>query len=527
MTIPLITNLPIKNTDTVAAFNIKVDGLFPQLNTSIASMNADLTLANSNAVAASAAATSAALASTTAQANANYKGLWANLTGVLNIPASVFHLNMMWQLTSNLANVTTAIPGTSTSWLPVDNIGLIEPSVQTSLLMDFTNGQAVDSRLTFDRASTATRYNRYGFRESVLAGLPRIDFDPATLACNGLLVEEAATNNLLFSNDFTNLAWTKSNATVTANNKLGANNTLSASTVSFTSSTLGALSQNTTQAGTSSQTFSIDIGSTDCSDAQLSIFWTGSIIESVNLRFNPITGAVIAITNTLAVVEGYCIKPLKNGLFRVSASGRGLNAANTTVQFSLYEQTTSACSLFIGAAQGEPAAFMSSYTGATTTVAVTRVADSASITSLTTQPWFNSLEGTLVVESCLNSVDASARDTITVAFNDGTNANRILIKSYLNGGAANFQGVITIASTAVFSSPILQKLAGEFSKQALAYKANDNAYAINGSGLYAAASAIPAFTTMQLTTNGSQSIKSIAYYPTRLPNNELLAATRS
>lgn len=73
-----------------------------------------------------AAATSAATA--TAQANlstqsassamsaANYKGLWASLTGALATPATVYHAGTYWVLNANLADVTAAQPGVSSSW---------------------------------------------------------------------------------------------------------------------------------------------------------------------------------------------------------------------------------------------------------------------------------------------------------------------------------------------------------------------------------------------------------------------------
>jgi hypothetical protein len=55
-------------------------------------------------------------------------------------------------------------------------------------------------------ATTASAY--YG---------PRFDYDPVTLAPRGLLIEEARTNLLLRSDDWSNAAWSTSGATITAN----------------------------------------------------------------------------------------------------------------------------------------------------------------------------------------------------------------------------------------------------------------------------------------------------------------------
>lgn len=56
-----------------------------------------------------------------AAGSANFKGAWSSLTGALNIPASVSHSGKLWLLTSNLANVITATPGVSGSWMDITN----------------------------------------------------------------------------------------------------------------------------------------------------------------------------------------------------------------------------------------------------------------------------------------------------------------------------------------------------------------------------------------------------------------------
>lgn len=63
--------------------------------------------------------------------------------------------------------------------------------------------------ITFTRASAATRINHLGQLESVAANVPRIDYDPVTKACKGLLIENQQTNLCLRSQDFV-LSWTGS-----------------------------------------------------------------------------------------------------------------------------------------------------------------------------------------------------------------------------------------------------------------------------------------------------------------------------
>lgn len=50
-------------------------------------------------------------------AGQNFKGLWSSLSGALNTPASVYHNNQFWYLTTSLSNVTTKTPGVASEWV--------------------------------------------------------------------------------------------------------------------------------------------------------------------------------------------------------------------------------------------------------------------------------------------------------------------------------------------------------------------------------------------------------------------------
>ena len=71
--------------------------------------------------------------------------------------------------------------------------------VLPSMALDFTTA-SLDSRVTFTRTgNTATVTNSSGVITAINADLPRFDYNPTTLICNGLLIEESRTNLLLNS----------------------------------------------------------------------------------------------------------------------------------------------------------------------------------------------------------------------------------------------------------------------------------------------------------------------------------------
>lgn len=90
------------------------------------------------------------------------------------------------------------------------------PGIRPSPLLDFANAGSVDSRIQFTRNSIATCCGADGSLKTIGINTPRIDFDPATGRCLGLLVEEQRTNLLTYSSDFTNAAWVKGRLSVGA-----------------------------------------------------------------------------------------------------------------------------------------------------------------------------------------------------------------------------------------------------------------------------------------------------------------------
>lgn len=100
----------------------------------------------------------------------------------------------------------------------------------STLNLDFTAmGNALDSRFTFTRSTTATYINSLGYVASAAINEARFEFDATTLAAKGLFVEGSATNLLNFSETFattggTNNNWADTNLTRTSTNNTSPRN---------------------------------------------------------------------------------------------------------------------------------------------------------------------------------------------------------------------------------------------------------------------------------------------------------------
>ena len=68
-----------------------------------------------------------------------------------------------------------------------------------ALDLSFMSSGTLDPSVTFTRGSTATYFNATGTMQTAAVNTPRWDYNPTTLALNGLLIEETRTNVLLNS----------------------------------------------------------------------------------------------------------------------------------------------------------------------------------------------------------------------------------------------------------------------------------------------------------------------------------------
>jgi hypothetical protein len=392
------------------------------------------------------------------------------------------------------------------------------------MALDFTTG-TLDPRVTVTRAlNTATRVNASGFIETVNANLPRFDYNPATLAPRGLLIEESRTNALTYSNDFNNVIWTKTNCSIvlagtspdgTANTNVLVENSASGNHWFFTANAV-----------TGSYTLSV-YAKPDTRN------W---LVMRVTLAagnaiafFNVSTGAI----GTVAAGLTATITPAGNGFYRCSISGTlvvgavVIGAASADGVASYAGNSGNALGLY--GAQLEAGAFATSYIP-TTTVAVLRNADVVSMTGTNFSSWYNASEGAFVFWGNQNAVAAEigyfaeARtdnsNRLQMFANNGGGQNQFTVR---NGGSiqADYTNTGTITQGTAF-------------KTSFAYKLDSFALARDGGTVATdALGTIPSVTDFLIGHSGAASnlqlnghIAKILYYPQRLINAEVQAFSK-
>ena len=99
--------------------------------------------------------------------------------------------------------------------------------VLPKLALDFTTA-TLDARVTFTRttgaSNPATYTNSSGYVTAATNNEPRFDYNPVTLVCKGLLIEESRTNVCLNSEDFST-GWSNGGVTIQTNQTTSPANT--------------------------------------------------------------------------------------------------------------------------------------------------------------------------------------------------------------------------------------------------------------------------------------------------------------
>lgn len=282
------------------------------------------------------------------------------------------------------------------------------------------------------------------------ANTPRFDFNPTTRASLGLLMEQQSINLFTYSSQFDNAAWTKDNATLTADTNIAPDGTLSADTVTPTAGFGGVRQSISLTAGTV-YSYSCYFKAASTNFGYLTFF---SGANGAEAWFNLSNGTVGSTTNIgTGVATSSSITSVGNGWYRCVL----VFTCGTTQSYSCFIRPTSANSTasaignsaFIWGAQLEATGYPTSYIP-TVASSVTRAQDLATISGTNFSNWFNNQQGTVYCSFDVAAVSTTGIGMSPWEINNNSSTGYFLYKNpagnllvYL--GAAN-QQIGTIAS---------------------------------------------------------------------------------
>jgi hypothetical protein len=321
---------------------------------------------------------------------------------------------------------------------------------------------------------------------------PRIDYNPATLAARGLLVEEARTNLCLQSNDFTNASWTKSNMT-TAKTATGPD------AVANSASTLTATAGN----ATASQAI------TSASAARVTSMFVKRRTGTGNIDMTQNGGT---LWTTITVTADWT---------RVEIAAATITDPTVGIRI-----VTSGDAVDIGYFQHEVGSFVTSAIP-TTSASVTRAVDAVSIaTSLFP---YSATVGTLYASCMFMSVAALAR---ALNLDDGTANERVTLG--ISAAAAGLLNVVDGGTEQAGASGITSGtfVALTAAKIAASWAANDLAVTKDAAAPTTDTSAtLPTMTTLRLGSGPSAAapingwLRQVVHLPRAMSDAELQTLT--
>lgn len=228
---------------------------------------------------------------------------------------------------------------------------------------------------TFTRSSIATYFTAAKVLTTAANDVPRFNYNPITGDFDGILLEAAATNILLYSEQFDNAAWGKIGATVTANSSTAPTNTAIADTANNAAGATSLLYQNVTISASSTNDyyFSVFVKKGTAAKITLNAYYSGSAEDNVTFDLDAQT-----VTGTPYAGE-YIIQNVGNGFYRCGYRlTRDATGTRTLIEARLWiggrgAGVVGSTNILFGA-QLELGSKPTSYIP-TTTAAVTRSAD--------------------------------------------------------------------------------------------------------------------------------------------------------
>jgi hypothetical protein len=307
----------------------------------------------------------------------------------------------------------------------------------------------------FSRASVGYYYNSAGVLTSAAINTPRIDYNPATLSCNGLLMEAQSTNAFLYSTNMLSAPWSMQAATCALSSILSPDN-----------ASYMYLLQSTAKWAYILQQIIVTPGTTWTASAYVQAGTSTSVTifdnnNQLNYGTFTLVGAGTATANGTGTTS--TIQFISNGIYRITITWT-INAGHTGSSAGFWSGSFTNAqnngSFYISQPQYENLSFATSYIP-TAGSTVTRASDVLSTSSLT---WFNSSAGTLEVEWVPQAISfGSSQCAMQLSGPSGTNGYQLYCST------SNISALAVNASTTEFTANIGTLSPGNLQRALLSY----------------------------------------------------------
>jgi len=364
---------------------------------------------------------------------------------------------------------------------------------------------------------------------------PRFDHDPVTKECKGLLIEDATTNLLTYSEDFGNAAWTKSNSIISGDFTYAPDGTKSADKL-IEDNTTGShyVFQSITPTNGVTYSFSIAMKAD-----QRRYVWLGcGFSGGGRYGFDLLTGT---LTNGTISNQAATVSNLGNGWYRCSITVTASSNAVGQLQIGMDGDADNVTGIgytgdgysgiYIWGAQLEAnSASPSSYV-ATSGATASRSYDNAVMTGTNFSSWYNQEEGSVYSEFKIDQKPLTGYFNTRIWALNNPSGNSLY--SYIDAASGKmyhdvlYNGILTstLQSSNVWSLNTLYR-------NSTGFKTNDVAVSYNSSIDTDMSNNIPKdISSLQIGAQATGTaplrghLRRFTYYPKKLTNQELQTLT--
>jgi hypothetical protein len=394
-----------------------------------------------------------------------------------------------------------------------------------SLALDFAGLRALDSRITFTRTGEGAYYDTDRLVRVAPTNTPRFTCDPLTGRSLGLLVEVSRSNYVAYSSDYTPTAWLKLNCEIFQSvGPYWRADTKTAKLIETTANGEHGIHCDASQAADNAvitcyavvapagrNQVIVGLLRKDNTEARVTFTLVGrgsysSVSNCYTAKITPIANGFYICEITCNALTGAVIpKPLIRLLD--SSGNRGYTGDGSSGIYLAHVQVEN------GSEASSPIFTSGAY--------ATRNVDTVSITGSNFSSWFNSSEGTILVEGATNFRYATSNTfPFLFSINDGTNNNRLNI-------AYRVLSAYTDVSFDVYTGGTSQvgyatNVSETTSTWILSYKANDFSGAGRGVLLFTdAAGSLPTVNRIHIGMSASGNhlngtVARLFYWPQRI-----------